>query len=142
MSDIHGDASVLTDRHRETIEMGRRFLETLGAGDMDALMELFHEDASLEFPFGDEEPIQGIDALRRYFGQTGGYKKPRGFPVKRVYPGADPEWVVIEFHGDLTNVKTGEDYTNEYIVVIRVTDGKVALFREFFDTAVRQEREG
>ena len=69
-------------------------------------------------------------------------KKPRGFPLKAIDSGADPQWVVVEFHGDLTNTKTGEDDGNEGVVVFRVIDGKVALFREFYDSLKRQKNEG
>ncbi len=67
-----------------------------------------------------------------------GYKKPKGFPVKAVYPVADSEWVIIEFQGHLTNTKTGEDYGNEYIVVVQIRDSRISLFLEFFDSLQRK----
>ncbi|WP_227268705.1 nuclear transport factor 2 family protein [Roseobacter weihaiensis] len=134
----------VTPAHDITIQVATGFLETLGRGDMESLMTLWHDKGRLEFPFSPnaQAPVVGIDNLRSYFLGTKGYKKPRGFPIKAIYPGADPEWVIIEFHGDLTNTRTGKEYSNEYVVVVQVKDSKVILFREFFDSLKRANEEG
>ncbi|KIC48370.1 nuclear transport factor 2 family protein [Tateyamaria sp. ANG-S1] len=144
MTETTARPDFVTKAHDATIEAATHFLETLGRGDMETLMTLWHDDGRLEFPFSPhaQAPVVGIENLRTYFSRTKGYKKPRGFPIKAVHPGADPEWVIIEFHGDLTNTRTGKDYSNEYVVIVQVTNGKVILFREFFDSLKRANEEG
>lgn len=144
MTNITARPDYVTHAHDTTIRAATDFLETLGRGDMESLMTLWHDDGRLEFPFSPkaQAPVVGIDDLRTYFLGTKGYKKPRGFPIKAIHPGVDPEWVIIEFHGDLTNTQTGKDYSNEYVVVVRVKNGKVILFREFFDSLKRANEEG
>ena len=144
MMSLRGDSVFLTQEHRETIEIARLWLETLGSGDMDELMELWHQEGRLEFPFhppGAHESVQGWEQLNRYFHDTGGYKKPLGFSLKAVYPCADPEWVIIEFTGNLIKTLTGERYSNEYLSVVQTSNGKVKSFREFFDSLKRAQYE-
>lgn len=141
---IRGGIEGLTSAHRKTIDVALAFLETLGRGDMDRLMTQWHDEGVLEFPFSEKGavPVRGLDALRKYFLGTKDYKTPLGFSVLAIYPGFDPEWVTLEFHGKLLNAKTNQRYSNEYIVVVRVREGKVALFREFFDSLKRHAHEG
>lgn len=144
MNVIAGREDTLSDAHKSTIAAATRFLETLGKGDMEGLMPLWHENGRLEFPFSPNghPPVEGIERLRDYFLGTRGRKSPKGFPIKGIYPGSDPDWVVVEFRGDLTNTKTGEDYSNEYIAVMQMVGGKVHLFREYFDSVKRMRYEG
>ncbi|MBE9042655.1 nuclear transport factor 2 family protein [Oscillatoriales cyanobacterium LEGE 11467] len=134
-----------TDLHRQSIAVALQWLETLGNGDMETLMTLWHENGVLEFPFNPEgagrDRVEGFEDLSDYFQGTKGHKKPIAFPVKAIYPGADPEWLVVEFIGRLLNTKTNQEYSNEYIVVIRVHEGKVILFREFFNSIKRKQFE-
>lgn len=142
---IFGRPEFVTESHRHSIAVALQWLETLGNGDMDTLMTLWHEDGVLEFPFNPEEAgsdrVEGFEALSDYFQGTKGHKKPIAFPVKAIYPGADPDWLVVEFISRLLNTKTNEEYSNEYIVVIHVYEGKVILFREFFDSIKRKKFE-
>lgn len=145
MSTIAGHADSLTDAHRATIKVAEEVMATLGRADLEGFMAYFDEDGALEFPFHtpDEPPrIAGKSTIQEYLISTGGYKFPRAFPISAVYPGHDPEWVVIEFRGDFTDTRTDEDYSNRYIAVLRVKNGKIMLFREFFDSLTREKYEG
>lgn len=143
--EVRGNREYLTDNHCKSIRIATTWLETLGRGDMEGVIKLWHREGVLEFPFNPPdagpERIVGIDDLGRYFRGTEGYKQPLSFPVKAIYPCADPEWLVIEFTGNLINTKTDQTYSNEYVVVVRVSEGKVILFREFFDSLKRKQHE-
>ena len=138
---MNTDPEFTTETHQQTIDVATEFLHTLGRGDMETLMKLWHDNGRLEFPFSPtgEEPVEGIDQLRSYFEATQGYKKPYGCSIKAVIPAANPDCVVVEFHGDLIDTRTDELYDNEYIAIVRVRDRRVILFREFFDSLKRQK---
>ena len=134
----------LTPKGRANIELAARFLELLAASRMDEIADMWAEDAVLEFPFrppGAPERIEGKSAIATYFQGTKGYKKPESFPIKGIYPGHDPDVVFVEFEGHLVNTRTGERYSNDYIALFRFRDGKIAQFREFFDSLRRERHE-
>lgn len=145
MTTLRGRQDVLTKQHHETAALVEKWLGRLGKSNMDGVMELWHSEGALEFSFDPNTPekrITGSADISAYFHQTGGYKKPRGFTIKAIYPCADPEWATVEFKGELTRTDTGQDYSNAYIAVVRVIDGKMKLFREFFDSHKRRQFEG
>jgi ketosteroid isomerase-like protein len=47
-------------------ERWRLLYSTVTSGDLDGLMEFFHDDVEY-LPFEESEAIQGLDAVRRYF---------------------------------------------------------------------------
>jgi hypothetical protein len=48
---------------------------------------------------------------------------------------AEGDWVVVEARGD-NITKTGVRYDNEYCLVFRLTNGKIAEIREYCDSAL------
>lgn len=119
-------------------------MSTLAKGDMETLMTYWAEDGVLEFPFhppGAVERVQGKQAISEYFNGTKGYKQPTSFPITASYPLEGGNGVILEFDGHLKNTQTGELYTNSYIVVFKFREGKLILFREFFDSLKRQKYE-
>ncbi|BAZ11641.1 hypothetical protein NIES4071_34670 [Calothrix sp. NIES-4071] len=87
--------------------------------------------------------VSKIKALESLFYKlfTKGYKQPTSFPITASYPLEGGNGVILEFYGHLKNTQTGEQYTNSYIVVFKFREGKLILFREFFDSLKRQKYE-
>lgn len=54
----------------------------------------------------------------------------------------DPDLVVMEVQMTSTLGHNGRTYANSYCSLIRVVDGKIALFREYFDPTVVREAFG
>ena len=130
----------LSPQAEANIATAKRFLELLAQSEMAGVVELFADDAVLEFPFrppGAKDDVVGKAAIADYFQGTKGYKKPESFPIKAVYPGHDPDVVFVEFEGHLVNTRTAERYSNDYIALFRFREGKIRQFREFFDSLRR-----
>ena len=51
------------------------------------------------------------------------------------YPMQDPETVFAEFKGDVAVIPTGRQYQQTYGGLFHVVDGKIKLFREYYDPA-------
>jgi uncharacterized protein len=135
----------LTQIHDRNLQMAKIFMATLAEGAMDRLMIFWAEDGVLEFPFhppNTPDRIVGKPALTEYFQGTTSTKKPSAFPITGSYPMLDPNFVFMEFDGQLQNLKTGEHYTNKYCVLLQFNEaGEVKLFREFFNSLKRQQFE-
>jgi uncharacterized protein len=56
----------------------------------------------------------------------------RFFDLK-MYALADPEGAVAEVKGEGLIKATGRIYRQDYVVFLRVTGGKIAFLREYFD---------
>ena len=118
------------------------FLDALAVSDADAIAEMWTDDAVLEFPFAPEgfpSRIEGRPAIERYFRDALEVVTPIGYPDRVVTPLADPDGCLIEFGSRLT---VGDDPTvfeNKYITLVRVRDGKIAHFKEHYDSVKRLE---
>ncbi|MBO6639068.1 MAG: nuclear transport factor 2 family protein [Roseitalea sp.] len=121
------------------------FLQRLIDADVDAIADILTEDAVFEFPFapeGQPKAIKGRDGIAAYFRKT--------FPKKRItavtrcltYEMADPSTVFQEFDCALLDVETGARHDNNYCALYDLRDGKIALFREYYNSVVRQQKEG
>ncbi|WP_227269560.1 antibiotic biosynthesis monooxygenase [Roseobacter weihaiensis] len=116
------------------------FLDALAISDADAIAGMWTEDAVLEFPFAPEgftECVEGQPAIEKYFRDALAVVVPIGYPNRVITPLADPNACVIEFDSQLT---VGDDPTvqeNSYITIVRVRNGKIAHFKEHYDSVKR-----
>lgn len=133
-----GDRSILDPRSADASAIAVRFLERLGAMDIEGAMACFAEEGRQELPFAPEgfpTTLDGIAALRRQYGGLPDAYRSMEFPVEAVRPLADPEWVLLEYQGKIT-LASGGRYDNRYAGLFHVVNGKIRLFREYFDPIV------
>ncbi len=133
-----GDRSILHPTTDGAATVAQRFLERLGAMDVDGALDCFAEDAVQELPFAPEgfpRRLDGIDALRRQYGGLPNAYRSMAFPVDAVRAMADPEWLLLEYRGAIELVVGGR-YDNRYAGLFHVVDGRIRLFREYFDPIV------
>lgn len=118
------------------------FLDALAKSDPAAISKLWTEDAVLEFPFappGFPKSVEGHAAIDQYFRNALATVTPIAYPGRVVTPLADPNACVIEFGSKLT---VGDDPTvrdNRYITIVRTRGGKIARFKEHYDSVKRVE---
>jgi uncharacterized protein len=103
---------------------------------MDNWFPLLHDDLVLEFPYAHSvqmpERVAGKKAAVEYL--SGVMKHFTGLTFKDVVvsPMADPSTVIVEYAGGC-RLATGKDYKQVYITVQKFRDGKMILFREFWN---------
>ena len=116
------------------------FLDALAVSDADAISAMWTEDAVLEFPFapdGFPPSVEGHAAIDKYFRDALAVVDPIDYPNRVVTPLADPNACIIEFSSRLT---IGDDPTvqeNSYITIVRSRGGKIAHFKEHYDSVKR-----
>jgi ketosteroid isomerase-like protein len=120
-------AGELLDAHLELIRT-----------DISRWIELFAEDAVVEFPYakslgGMHERLEGREAIRQYFAETPKHFKGLVFSKVRRYLTTDPEVAIAEAHGSATIAMTGRTYEQDYVMVLKARDGKISLYREYWD---------
>ena len=114
------------------------------SGDADGLADLFAPDAVMEFCFhgppGTPVRIAGRAAIREYSQQVmASTLRIEELEVTELYQTQDPTVVVAEMRAKATVTATGRSMTATSIQVLRIEDGRIALFRDFADPRVFQE---
>jgi hypothetical protein len=120
------NAGVLLDAH----------LELIGT-DIERWLALFTDDAVVEFPYaaglGLPERLEGREAIRRYFGETPKHFRGLVFTKFQRYLTTDPEVALAEAHGSATIAATGRQYEQDYFMVLQAREGRIALYREYWN---------
>ena len=116
--------------HREALL--RKMLDGLGNLDFGKVGSLLHEGASFETPYAGP-PAHGKQAVLDMLSTAmPAFVTHMDFTVHNLYPGADPDVLISEYESTATLIGGGR-YANRYINVMRVKDGKILLFREYFN---------
>ena len=130
-----------TDSTESFPAMLRRVLGNRLRPDAETFPDMFAEDGILEYPFappGLNTPIAGRDAIVANF--------ERIRKVLRIDSVADvteiavsdpnmvvPNMVVLEFSGRGEGVLTREAYNQRYISVLKMRDGNIALYKDYWN---------
>ena len=113
--------------------------ELLLKQDVDGFVELFAPDGVIELPFagpGMPSRLAGQQAIRDFSHRTAASPlRIDELEATAVYHTDDPEVVIIELATRGTVTSTGGTFTGTSIQVFRIRDGKIVLFRDYFNAA-------
>ncbi|KAK2007055.1 NTF2-like protein [Colletotrichum eremochloae] len=122
------NATELLNSHFRTIKV-----------DPNAWRALFAADAVLEMPFAPAHTpriLKGIDAIaesvKGFFDQ---FDDDFKIDVQNIYGIEGEDAAIAEFSVVATVIATGKVYDQDYIVYLRARNGKIELYREYFDSA-------
>jgi len=135
-------ASAPMASQEEPIHTAKAFISALSQRDANSALLLLSEEAILEMPFplASGENKYGTqrmwgDPLRQYV--TGIMQRNSQIAFNNtVWRQTDDGAVILECDGDLVRSKDGKRYQNKYIVLFQVSDGKITLWREYFNPVV------
>ncbi|GAA3430874.1 nuclear transport factor 2 family protein [Kutzneria kofuensis] len=115
--------------------IARRFYELLAAKDIDAWIELWHDEGRIIVPYPPEGFDSSIDGreqiLAAFKGLFANYESFRS-TLTAVYPAADSDAVCVEYTNHAV-VAGGVEYTNTNIAVFRFRDGLIIAYHDYFD---------
>ena len=116
-------------------QAARQFFELLRNRDIEAWGELWHEQGRIDVIYtpdgfapvieGREDILAGFRALFANFDTF----EPE---LTGVYPAADSDAVVVEYHVRAT-LLDGTEYTNDNIAVFRFRDELISEYHDYFD---------
>jgi uncharacterized protein len=125
---------------REVFEQAKRLSL---AKDLDGFADLFAPDGVHELPFapqGIPRRLEGRETLREYFAAiTGTPLKHASFENMTVYETADPDVIIAEYDAHGTVTSTGRPYQLRYLQVVKVRDGQITLWRDYWDPLASAE---
>lgn len=125
-----------TEKRETNQQVVRDFLRLLAEKNMDAWADLWTADAVQEMPFsppGFPTKVEGRTALINHYSGLPSAYGAMSFPDLVIHPMLDPDWVLAEYRGELDVLATGRPYNNHYCGLFHFRDGKIAMFREYYN---------
>jgi ketosteroid isomerase-like protein len=122
----------------QNIAILRRFFDAINTWDFAEMRRIFHPDISFELPWVIEpfpKKKEGFEATIAFMESVPEFAEAENLYDFTINAFADdPNELVAEYVSDM-KLKSGREYTNQYIVRATVKDGKLIMFREYMDAA-------
>jgi ketosteroid isomerase-like protein len=118
------------------VAIAMNFLGALGRLDFDAAGSILDEDAVLDLPYvNDGLIVRGRADILQFFRQSMSRSVSGiAYNLENAYPSPQTGAVVLEISTQGRTV-TGHDYANRLVGIFMFRDGKIVLFREYFNSA-------
>lgn len=105
----------------------------------DSFLDMVSDDVVMEFPYappGMVTQLKSKAAVAEYLHNLGGMLAFDRISEAVVHSSSDPDVFVLEFAGHGKGVQTGEPYDQQYISVIRLRDGRIVHYRDYWNPLV------
>ena len=126
----------MTDTLSSFSAMLRETLNDRLKPDAQTFIQMVAEDVVMEFPYappGFAQRLEGREAIAAHLQSLAGRLEFNSFADVVKHETADPEVVIIEFSGFGRALATGEPYEQRYISVIRVRDGQIIRYQDYWN---------
>lgn len=98
------------------------------------LSAIYADDFVAEFPYAPEDHtrrLEGPAAIGRFLAAIGNFAE--AFKLGEPTIHETPTGCIAEYHGDSVFKSTGRAYSQDYISVVTVENGKIKSIREYYD---------
>ncbi|CAH1191689.1 nuclear transport factor 2 family protein [Paenibacillus sp. JJ-223] len=126
--------------HAQATEMLKVFQSSLVTEDFEKWFTLFSEDAVVEFPYapaGYTQRLVGIEEIRNYIYELFKRMGILSFSSPNLLVTKDK--IVAEYTCNAVMTETERPYRQSYISVFHLKDGKITLFKDYWNPAVLLE---
>ena len=124
-------------QRQQTRQAVLEFLTGLENKDMEKVNGVWAEDAVQHMPYVPEGWSHNVVGKPQLIEQYAGWPDVAGeanFTDQLIfYPMSDPQTVYVEFQGEVEVTPTGRIYKQTYGSLFHVENGKITLYREYFD---------
>jgi uncharacterized protein len=114
----------------------QRHFDAINSWDFASMREIFHQEIRLELPFVVDpfpKAVIGFDEVMAFMESVPDFAEAENLHDFKISAfDDDPNELVAEYVSDM-KLKSGNEYKNTYVVRATVQDGKLILFREYFD---------
>lgn len=102
---------------------------------VETFVEMFAKDGVMEFPFALPSPrrVEGREALAAHIAFLAGRIEFLSVSDVVKHVTGDPEVFIVEFAGSGRAVATGEPFEQRYISVIRLRDGRIIHYTDYWN---------
>lgn len=118
-----------------TFALARSFLDAVASRDSDTIWAMCSADVTFEWPFSGDRVIDR-ETFDEDVSPVLALLDGLDFTDLQIDPMLDPDSLVMRYRGTATITTTGKPYRQTYITQIQFNDGKVTLFREYYNTSV------
>lgn len=115
-------------------EMTRAALGDRLASGADEYLDMFHDDAVFEFPFGVGGPvrIEGKPAMAAYLDKIEGSTIFDRFDLKAAYLIRD-DGMILEYRCEARAGRSETPFLQDYVCIARTSNGRITFYREYLD---------
>ncbi|KYC40770.1 phenazine biosynthesis protein [Scytonema hofmannii PCC 7110] len=133
----------ILDREQQTTEAFAAHLALVGK-DIPAWVDLFAEDAVVEFPYASTTPgrLEGKQAIYNYMKDVPAQMQDLVFSNVQIYPTSNSNVLFAEVHGEAVIVSTGRHYQQDYVIRLETKEGKIIHYREYWNPVAALEAWG
>lgn len=122
---------------QENTKVAKQLYETFNSGDAEGFLNLFSEDASWNSPEIENVPLEtnvtGRDNIGKFIAGIDEYEEFLKIEPHEFMAQGDKVVILGELH--VRSKITGKEYESGFAHIIKVKDGKVVSFLEYFDNA-------
>jgi limonene-1,2-epoxide hydrolase len=118
------------------VPIAMQFLKALGRLDFDAAAKFLNADAVLDLPYVNNGLIvHGREDILQFFRRSMSMSVASiDYRVDQVYPSSKAGSIALEISTQ-GRTAAGREYTNRLVGIFQFQDGKIVLFREYFNQA-------
>jgi ketosteroid isomerase-like protein len=131
---ISGNALGAKTMHDPDLALAREFLSALGHHDFETAGNLLDAQVVVDLPYaGNGMTVHGRDDAIDFFKRTMGRSVANlEYRIDRAYPSPQAGALVLEVSTQGRTAE-GRDYTNRLVTIFTFRDGRIVLFREYFN---------
>ncbi|UKZ81772.1 hypothetical protein TrVFT333_009545 [Trichoderma virens FT-333] len=122
------NAVQLIEKHFQTLKV-----------DQQVFLSLYAPNAVAEMPYSPHPyptKVEGLEAIgASVAGFVGGMGDDFNVKVNKIYPIDGEDAAFVEFTMTGTVTMTGKKYEQNYVAYFRAENGKIVLYREYFDSS-------
>ena len=133
------------NEHPTIDQILQNYMLLFSAQRWDEWIDLWADDGVLEFPFappGRRSRYVGKADILAYMKPLGGRMAVDALDYYNVYPMLNPQMTCFEMAFKGRNAETGAPYNQKYISIIETKDGKVSLYKEYWNPIVSMDANG
>ena len=121
----------------ETAKVAKQISETFNSGDVEGFLNLFSEDSSWDSPELENVPLKttfsGRDKLAEFLAGIDKYEEFLKIEPQEFIAQGNRVVILGELH--VRSKITGKEYNSGFAHIVKIQDGKVVSFLEYFDNA-------
>lgn len=125
--------------NQSAVALLEKQMSALLKGDIDGWLSVWHADGVFEFPFapdGYNKQLRGIVAISEYMAGFPEKIKISKFNFHEIFERANETEAAIEFSCEGSVVATGMPYQQHYFSLIKTKQGKISLYRDFWNPLI------
>ncbi|ADO56429.1 MULTISPECIES: nuclear transport factor 2 family protein [Paenibacillus] len=130
------------DAKQQAQAVMHKFTSNLLEENMEQWISLFDDNAVFEFPYAPKhfvQVLQGKAAIYEYIKEFPSILRIQHFSSPTIHTTTDPSLFVAEFASEAQAVSTGKPYNQTYISVIKLKNGKISHYKDYWNPLVALE---